>query len=95
MTDVAMWAVGIIIAAGLAVIGYLINNSFYQLIKRIDKISDTLDAHNKDLITVLNRNEVQSQFIDSHTDEIERIYEKIQKIELNCALNNHHKKATK
>lgn len=95
MTDVAMWAIGIIIAAGLAVIGYLINNSFYQLIKRIDKISDTLDAHNKDLITVLNRNEVQSQFIDSHTDEIERIYEKIQKIELNCALNNHHKKATK
>ena len=68
---------------------------FNKLIDRVDKISTNLDTNNKDIITVLNRNEINSQFIDNHTDEIEEIKEKIQKLELNCALNNHHKKATK
>ncbi len=96
----AMWAIGIIVTLSAAIIGFLIKfsldglkNSFEQLLKRIDKISDTLDSHNKDLITVLSRNDVQSQFIDSHTDDIEELKRKITEININCAANNHRKHA--
>ena len=99
--------VGTVIGVLLTAIGFLIKvvfsqfkegiiqlkEGFNQLILRIDKISDTLDSHNRDLITVLNRNEIQSQFIDSHTEEIEELKNKIQKIEINCATNNHRKHA--
>jgi archaellum component FlaC len=99
--------VGTVIGVLLTAIGFLIKvvfsqfktgmvelkESFNQLLLRIDKISDTLDSHNRDLITVLNRNEIQSQFIDSHTEEIEELKNKIQKIEINCATNNHRKHA--
>ena len=101
MSATAMWVIGIALGALLSVIGFLVNLSlsqlktaFDQLLKRIDKITDTLDAHNTDLIRVLSRNDIQSQFIDNHTEDIEELKREITKINLNCA-NNQHRKHTK
>jgi predicted PurR-regulated permease PerM len=98
MNETAMWAIGIILFAMLSIIGFLVNMSltqlkaaFNQLLSRIDKISQTLDNHNTDLIKILSRNEVQSQFIDGHTEDIEYLKREISDMKLNCASNNHRK----
>jgi uncharacterized membrane protein YgaE (UPF0421/DUF939 family) len=94
MSEQAMWIVGGILTVLLTVIGTMISIGFNLLLKRIDKITDTLDAHNTDLIRVLSRNDIQSTFIDNHTEEIESLKREITKINLNCA-NNQHRKHTK
>jgi uncharacterized membrane protein YgaE (UPF0421/DUF939 family) len=91
MSEQAMWIVGGILTVLLTVIGFMISIGFNLLLKRIDKITDTLDAHNTDLIKVLSRNDIQSQFIDEHTEEIDNLKREIIKINLNCANNNHRK----
>lgn len=99
MSEVAMWAIGIILGVMVMVIGGLVKvsfdqlkNSFNELLKRIDKISDTLDSHNTDLIKILSQNNVQSQFIDDHTDAIEQLKRDVTKIQITCATNNHKHK---
>jgi peptidoglycan hydrolase CwlO-like protein len=109
MSEVAMWAVGIVLALLLSVIGVLIKFSFnvlstsftelkegvgqlsHDLLLKIDKITESLQSTNQEFIKILSRNDVQSQFIDGHTDEIERLKEKIAEIQINCALNKHKK----
>ncbi len=93
-----MWAIGIVLSILIAIIGVLLRFSvnqlkgaFDQLIKRIDKISDTLDKHNHDLITVLSRNDIQSQSIDSHTEEIEKLKRDVSDINMHCATKGHRK----
>jgi hypothetical protein len=94
-----MWAGGIIIGIFCAIIGFLVKfsldqlkESFRQLLSRIDKITDTLDKHNSDLIKVLSFNDVTQRFVDDHTDEIERIKEDIKNIQITCASSNHKRK---
>jgi predicted PurR-regulated permease PerM len=96
MSTEAMWAMGMVLTLLIAIIGILLKfgfnqlrSSFDQLLNRIDKISETLDKHNNDLITVLSRNDIQSQFIDSHTEDIDNIKRDIAEINMNCAKNNH------
>jgi hypothetical protein len=109
MSETAMWAVGIVLALLLSVIGVLIKFSFnvlstsftelkegvgqlsHDLLLKIDKITESLQSTNQEFIKILSRNDVQSQFIDGHTDEIERLKEKIAEMQINCALNKHKK----
>jgi hypothetical protein len=107
MSEVAMWAVGIVLALLISVIGVLVKFSFnvlstsftelkegvgqlsHDLLLKIDKITESLQSTNQEFIKILSRNDVQSQFIDGHTDEIERLKEKIAEMQINCALNKH------
>lgn len=84
-----------IIGALLSIIGTFIIIAFNKLMEKIDKITVTLESHNNDLIKILSRNEVQSQFIDGHTDDIEELKRQITNIQINCATKNHRRKPIK
>jgi len=94
MNDVAMWSIGIVLTILFSIIGFLLNlvkSGFSQLLVRIDKISATLETHNEKLITILSRNEIQSEWLDSHENEIDELKREVNAIKLNCAANNHRK----
>jgi predicted PurR-regulated permease PerM len=99
MSVTAMWAIGIVLSVLLSIIGFLVVFSFNQLksafqdvLLEIKNIRETLSTHNTDLIRILSRNDVQSQFIDAHTEEIDIIKKTLLEIQLNCAIKNHAKK---
>lgn len=106
MTDTLREALILVaIGAGFSVIGWIFKLGIDNLLKKIDKITETLEIHNEKfisqnekLITILSRNEIISEWVDNHENRLDEQEKKIDKIEtsindirVSCAANNHKK----
>ena len=85
MDSASIW----VLSALCSIIGFLIVFGGTQLLKRIDKIADTLEVHNDKLISILTKHEVTSQWLDNHEKEIDDIKAKQTRLELKFASHKH------
>lgn len=85
MNPVVLW----VLSALCTIIGTLLIIGFNLLLKRIDKIAETLEVHNDKLISILTKHEVTSNWLDAHEKEIDDLKHKTTKLENRLATHKH------